>query len=195
MRFSSWEENCTFWKYTPQWYPHPEMDSQEKTPEMNELEPGLKSLKIWAHNFEKQKSYSLLKLSSEMLRGRIGWLFAGFGKCFNLKKWQLTHGFGHCIQCFIEIIIRGVEVSVRMEPYYQKPLSAGSSLPLRWEVCLPYTAGTARLGCRGCESSDWGWCRDWCHSCGLKSFSVLPPPDWGMAHLQAQINRFRVQNV
>ena len=63
------------------------MDSQEKTPEMNELEPGLKSLKIWAHNFEKQKSYSLLKLSSEKLRGRIGWLFAGFGKRFNPKKY------------------------------------------------------------------------------------------------------------
>ena len=30
----------------------------KKTPEMNELEPGYNSLKIWAHNFEKQKSWS-----------------------------------------------------------------------------------------------------------------------------------------
>ena len=28
----------------------------QKTPEMNELEPDNKSLKIWAHNFEKPKS-------------------------------------------------------------------------------------------------------------------------------------------
>ena len=28
----------------------------KKTPEMNELEPDKNSLKIWAHNFEKQKS-------------------------------------------------------------------------------------------------------------------------------------------
>ena len=28
----------------------------QKTPEMNELEPDNKSLKIWAHNFEKHKS-------------------------------------------------------------------------------------------------------------------------------------------
>ena len=36
--------------------PPPEMDIQEKTPELKELEPEKKSLKIWAHNFEKQKS-------------------------------------------------------------------------------------------------------------------------------------------
>ena len=65
--------------------PPPEMDSQEKTPEMNELEPGLKSLKIWAHNFEKQKSYSLLKLSSEKLHGMI-FLKMRFSKMYNIFK-------------------------------------------------------------------------------------------------------------
>ena len=33
-----------------------EMILNKKTPEMNELEPVLKFLKIWAHNFENQKS-------------------------------------------------------------------------------------------------------------------------------------------
>ena len=33
----------------------------QKTPEMNELETDKFSLKIWAHNFEKQKSYRSLK--------------------------------------------------------------------------------------------------------------------------------------
>ena len=31
-------------------------NSHKKTPEMNELEMDNKILKIWAHNFEKQKS-------------------------------------------------------------------------------------------------------------------------------------------
>ena len=39
----------------PQWYPLGWLRSQ-KTPEMNELEPDKTFLKIWAHNFEKQKS-------------------------------------------------------------------------------------------------------------------------------------------
>ena len=65
----------------------PGMSPITKDPEMNELEPDKKFLEIWAHNFEKQKSYSLLKLSSEKLRGRIGWLFAGFGKRFSPKKY------------------------------------------------------------------------------------------------------------
>ena len=33
----------------------------QKTPEMNELETDKIFLKIWAHNFEKQKSYRSLK--------------------------------------------------------------------------------------------------------------------------------------
>ena len=39
----------------PQWYPLGCPKSQ-KTPEMNELETDKTFLKIWAHNFEKQKS-------------------------------------------------------------------------------------------------------------------------------------------
>ena len=34
------------------------MVQTQKTPEINELESALKILKIWAHNFEKQKSYN-----------------------------------------------------------------------------------------------------------------------------------------
>ena len=34
----------------------------KKIPEMNELEPRQKILKIWTHNFEKQKSYRILKI-------------------------------------------------------------------------------------------------------------------------------------
>ena len=44
------------------------MDLQEKSPEMNELGPGLKSLKIWAHNFEKQKSWSTFTKPRENAR-------------------------------------------------------------------------------------------------------------------------------
>ena len=39
-----------------------EMILNKKTPEMNELEPALKFLKIWAHNFENQKSCSQNKM-------------------------------------------------------------------------------------------------------------------------------------
>ena len=35
------------------------MSRTQKTPEINELERKKKSLKIWAHNFEKQKSYNI----------------------------------------------------------------------------------------------------------------------------------------
>ena len=42
--------------YTPWKSPFP-----QKTPEMNELEPDNNFLKIWTHNFEKQKSWSNLK--------------------------------------------------------------------------------------------------------------------------------------
>ena len=38
------------------------MNLQKKTPEINELEPVFKSLKIWAHNFEKQQSSIILKI-------------------------------------------------------------------------------------------------------------------------------------
>ena len=39
------------------WIPPPEMSPDtKKTPEMNELETDKIALKIWAHNFEKQKS-------------------------------------------------------------------------------------------------------------------------------------------
>ena len=38
------------------WVPHLKYIFGQKTPEMNELEPYKNSLKIWAHNFEKQKS-------------------------------------------------------------------------------------------------------------------------------------------
>ena len=31
----------------------------EKTSEINELDTDKKALKIWAHNFEKQKSYNI----------------------------------------------------------------------------------------------------------------------------------------
>ena len=37
-----------------------EIEFSQNTPEMNELEPNKKSLKIWAHNFEKQKSWIIL---------------------------------------------------------------------------------------------------------------------------------------
>ena len=37
-----------------------EIEFSQNTPEMNELEPNKKSLKIWTHNFEKQKSWSIL---------------------------------------------------------------------------------------------------------------------------------------
>ena len=40
---------------------HPNSDSSKKTPEINELEPNKKSLKIWVQNFEKQKSQSIFK--------------------------------------------------------------------------------------------------------------------------------------
>ena len=40
-----------------EWVPSSEATFEEKTPEMNELETCKKILKIWAHNFEKQKSY------------------------------------------------------------------------------------------------------------------------------------------
>ena len=40
-----------------------EIEFSQNTPEMNELEPNKKSLKIWAHNFEKQKSWSILGFS------------------------------------------------------------------------------------------------------------------------------------
>ena len=36
--------------------------SHEKTPEMNELEADTNSLKIWAHNSEKHKSYSIFQI-------------------------------------------------------------------------------------------------------------------------------------
>ena len=36
--------------------PSPDEPEHKKSPEMNELEPDKHSLKIWAHNFEKQKS-------------------------------------------------------------------------------------------------------------------------------------------
>ena len=36
--------------------PSPDEPEHKKSPEMNELEPDKQSLKIWAHNFEKQKS-------------------------------------------------------------------------------------------------------------------------------------------
>ena len=36
--------------------PSSDEPEHKKTPEMNELEYYLNSLKIWAHNFEKQKS-------------------------------------------------------------------------------------------------------------------------------------------
>ena len=39
------------------------MDLQEKTPEIDVSYLNKKSLKIWAHNFEKQKSYNIFKLS------------------------------------------------------------------------------------------------------------------------------------
>ena len=46
-----------FWKYfSTLWVPHRKYIFGQKTPEMNELEPYKNSLKIWAHNFEKQKS-------------------------------------------------------------------------------------------------------------------------------------------
>ena len=39
----------------------------QKTPEMNELETNNIFLKIWAHNFEKQKSYSIWKIEKQMV--------------------------------------------------------------------------------------------------------------------------------
>ena len=43
------------------WVPSSEAKFEEKTPEMNELETDTSPLKISAHNFEKQKSWSALK--------------------------------------------------------------------------------------------------------------------------------------
>ena len=45
------------------WLPLPEMSPDTtKTPEMNELESDKFPLKIWAHNFEKHKSYIFWKI-------------------------------------------------------------------------------------------------------------------------------------
>ena len=46
------------------WYCVPPGDDilRQKTPEMNELEADIFSLKISAHNFEKQQSYNFLKI-------------------------------------------------------------------------------------------------------------------------------------
>ena len=39
------------------------MVRRQKTPEINELEPAYKIMKIWARNFEKQQSYSKTKFT------------------------------------------------------------------------------------------------------------------------------------
>ena len=46
------------------WVPitHQNTLKSKKTPEMNELEPRQKILKIWTYNFEKQKSYRNFKI-------------------------------------------------------------------------------------------------------------------------------------
>ena len=43
------------------WYTTWKSKFQQNTPEMNELGPDKNCLKIWTHNFEKQKSCSNLK--------------------------------------------------------------------------------------------------------------------------------------
>ena len=44
------------------WVSSVRWNSHKKTPEMNELETDYKILKILAHNFEKQKRFSILKI-------------------------------------------------------------------------------------------------------------------------------------
>ena len=44
------------------------MPWSQKTPEMNELETGEKSLKFWTPNFENQQSYSILKIIKKGLK-------------------------------------------------------------------------------------------------------------------------------
>ena len=47
---------CIFWTFFLRILLPLRWDRRQKTPEMNELETNKKTLKIWAHHFEKQKS-------------------------------------------------------------------------------------------------------------------------------------------
>ena len=56
------------------WVSSMRWNSHKKTPEINELETDYKILKILAHNFEKRKSFSILKF--------LGWIFSEYFNVF-----------------------------------------------------------------------------------------------------------------